>query len=132
MERAPMTGTGLPAPGIPGEPCKLITAVVPDDGADLALMKALRKKKGVIRSSSTSCLALPVLTETKVRPGKLPEPQLARVIQVLVPESDAQALFEFVCQHAGIDGQNRGIVMQAPAPFCSTYVLPEGVPDEAE
>lgn len=132
MERAPMTGAGLPAPGVPGEPCKLITAVVPDDGADLALMRALRKMKGVVRANSTSCLVLPVLTETKLRPGKLPEPQLARVIEVLVPETDAQDLFEFVCQHAGIDGENRGIVMQAPAPFCSAYLLPEGVPDEPE
>jgi len=127
-----MSGAELPAPGVPGEPCKLITAVVPDDGADLALMKALRKTKGVISANSTSCLALPVLKETKVRPGKLPEPLLTWVIEVLVPEADAQAMFEFVCQHAGIDREQGGIVMQAPAPFCSTYVLPEGVPDEPE
>jgi hypothetical protein len=127
-----MTGAALPAPGVPGEPCKLITAVVPDDDTDLALMRALRKMKGVIRANSSSRLALPVLTETKVRPGKLPEPQLARVIEVLVPEADAEAVFEFVCQHAGIEGEQGGIVMQAPAPFCSTYVLPEGVPDEPE
>lgn len=85
-----------------------------------------------IRANCISCLALPVLTETKVRRGKLPEPLLARVIEVLVPEADAQAMFEFVCQHAGIDREQGGIVMQAPAPFCSTYVLPAGVPDEPE
>jgi hypothetical protein len=127
-----MTGAELPAPGVPGEPCKLITAVVPDDGADLALMKALRTAKGVIRANSTSSLVLPVLKETKTRPGKLPEPLLARVIQVLVPEAYAEAIFEFVCQHAGIEREQGGIVMQTPAPFCSTYELPEGVPDEPE
>ena len=43
---------------------------------------------------------------------------------------DAPDLFEFVCQIAVTDDVNGGVVWQSAAPFCSDFVLPEGVPDE--
>jgi hypothetical protein len=43
--------------GAPGEACKLITAILPDDGSDLKMLKELRREKGVIRADSMSCYA---------------------------------------------------------------------------
>lgn len=127
-----MTVATQGVPPVPGEPCKLITAVLPDDGTDLSLMKALRAEKGVIRANSTSCLANSILAEARTRPGKLPEPILARIVEVLVPEAEADDVFEFVCHNANIDHLGGGVVFQSPVPYCTAYSLPEGVPDEKE
>ena len=119
-----------PAPAIPGEACKLISVAVPDDGTDLRLLRALRAEKGVVRANSISCLGSSVTLETRTKPGKLPQPIMARFVEILVPESDADDVFEFVCRLAITGELGGGVVWQSVAPFCSDYVLPEGVPDE--
>lgn len=125
-----MTSDDMVASMVSGEPCKLICAVTPDDGTDLKLMKVLREKKGLVSASSRNCLTISVLAEAKVKPGKLPEPNLTRITEILVPVALADELFEFVCQHADIERKGGGIVLQRPAPFCTPYSLPDGVPDE--
>jgi hypothetical protein len=123
-----------PAPrGVPGEPCKLITAILQDGGEHLhvSLKKALRGKKAVIRANSTACLSLTVFSLQKAKPGKLPEPTLAHFVEILVPEAEADEIFSFVCDHVGLHELGSGLVFQQPAPFCTPYSLPEGVPDEA-
>lgn len=127
-----MTASPRVAHSVPGELCKLITVIIPDDGTDLALMTALRSDMGVVRASSTACKGLSILVRTKTKVGKLPQPTLARRVEILVPEADAEQVFEFVCQHASIGGLHGGIVMLAPASFCTPYTLPEGVPDEED
>ena len=117
-------------PPVPGEACKLITCVIPDDGSDMTLLKALRVEKSVIRANSSHCYGSSILAEAKTKPGKLPEPILARLIQILVSEEEADDVFDFVCQNAGIDQLGGGIVFQCAAPFATPYALPEGVPDE--
>lgn len=119
-------------PPVAGEPCKRITAVLPDDGTDLLLMRALRAEKGIVRTNSTACSGLSILAETVVKRGRLPEPMLVRAVEILVPEAEADSVFAFVCQHANIDRPNGGVVMLGPAPFCTPYLLPEGVPDEQD
>lgn len=123
-----------PAPvGVPGEPCKLITAVLQDGGKHLhvSLKKALRAKKAVIRANSTSCLSLSVVALQKTKPGKLPQPTLAHFVEILVPEAEADDVFAFVCDHVGLDELGSGLVFQQAAAFCTPYSLPEGVPEEA-
>ena len=118
------------APATGGEACKLISVALPDDGTDVRLLTELRSKKGVLRADSLSCLASSVNAEARTKPGKLPQPSMARLVHILVPEDDAPDLFEFVCQIAVTDDVNGGVVWQSAAPFCSDFVLPEGVPDE--
>ncbi len=118
-------------PPVPGDACKLITCVIPDDGTDLTLLRALRAEKGVIRANSAHCYGNSILAVAKTRAGKLPEPILTRLVQILVSETEADDVFEFVCENADIDRQGGGIVFQSPAPFGTAYALPEGVPDEA-
>ena len=117
-------------PRVPGDQCKLITAVFVDDGTDLALLKALRSDKGIIRASSTSCLGSSITAEARTKPGKLPEPLMVRKVEILVPEDRADELFDFVCEHARITEPGRGVVWQTSAPFCTPYELPPGLPEE--
>ena len=125
-----MSDESAVAAAVPGEPCKLITAVVPDDGTDLVMMKALRDEKDIISANSVSCLGIAVLREAKVKPGRLPEPVAVRMIEVAVPKSRADEIFDFIFAHAKLDRPGGGAVVQTPAAFCTPYVLPDGVPDE--
>ena len=119
-------------PGVPGEPCKLISAVVvADDGTDLAILKDLREEKGVLQAFSHTCSGSSITTETKTKPGRLPEPVLVHLVEILVPESRADEVFEFVCKAARIDEPGRGAVWQSGSAFCTPFALPPNVPDEA-
>ena len=119
-----------PAPAVPCEACKLISAALPDDGSDLRLLRALRAEKGVLRANSISCLGSSVTLEARTKPGKLPQPIMARLVEILVPESHADDIFEFVCRIAITGDWGGGVVWQSVAPFCTDYAMPEGVPDE--
>jgi hypothetical protein len=119
-------------PGIPGEAGKLITVILPDDGRDLDILKALRQQKGIIRADSMPCYASTHLAEKKTKRGKLPEPVLARIVEVLVANADAEEIFRFVCEQTDPDHPEGTLVYQTSAPFCTPYTLPEGVPDERE
>ena len=122
--------TATPGPGLPGDRCKLITAVVADDGTDLDLLRALRSQRDVIRASSTSCLGSSITAEARTKPGRLPEPVMVRKVEILVPEDRADDVFEFVCVHSRLTELGRGVVWQTSAPFCTPYELPEGLPEE--
>ncbi len=117
---------------IEGEACKLIVCIIMDSDKrqDLALLKRLRSEKNVIRATTAPCLSSSILVEAKTRPGKLPEPVLARHLQILVSEAEADDVFDFVCENAGIDKYGGGGALVMPAPFGTMYRLPEGVPDE--
>lgn len=115
--------------GLPVEDCKLITSVVPDDGTDLRILKGLREK-GIVRADSTVCYASSSLAEKKTKPGKLPEPVLARMVEVLVPARDADEIFEFVCSFSDPEAPEGSIVYQSDAPFATPYTLPDDVPEE--
>ena len=118
------------APDIVGERCKLICAAVLDDGTDLQILKALREEKGILRANSISCLSSSVAAESRTKPGKLPHPVMGRLVEILVAETDAEDVFDFVCRLAVSEDQDGGVVWQIPAPFCTPYELPEGVPEE--
>lgn len=113
-----------------GERCKLISVALPDDGTDVRLLTALRAENAVLRADSIACLSSSLNGEARTKPGKLPQPEMARLVQILVPERDAAELFEFVCRTAITEDADGGIAWQSSAPFCSDYALPEGVPDE--
>jgi hypothetical protein len=115
---------------VPGEPCKLICAAVLDDGTDLQILEALRAEKNVLRANSISCLSSSVAAESRTKPGKLPQPVMGRLVEILVPEADAEDIFAFVCRLAVSTDEDGGVVWQSAAPFCTPYELPAGVPDE--
>jgi len=126
-----MTASVEASSSVPCEPCKLITAVVPDDGSDLTLMRALRDEKGIVRANSFSCYGSSILAEARPRRGKLPVPKLVRMVEIVVAETDAEDVFSFVCNAADIGRPGGGIVLQQAAPVATPYMMPEGLPDEA-
>ncbi len=114
----------------PREATKLITCILPDDGSHKVLIEALYHEKQITRAESSSCLSVGNLTDAKVKPGTLPHTSLARVVRVVVPEAEADALFDYICEKANINREGGGVVMQMPLVTSTPYVLPEGVAEE--
>lgn len=110
---------------------KLIQCVVPDDGTDKMLLRALRDQMGIVSGYSRSCRSVAALTKVKAKPGKLPPSELARLVQVVTSEDQADAVFDLLFETAKLDQPGRGVVWQGPLLACTAFALPEGVPEEA-
>ena len=49
---------------------------------------------------------------------------------LVVPEAEADALFEFICEKANIDREGGGVVLQHALVTATPFALPEGVAEE--
>lgn len=115
---------------LPPKAAKLITCVLPDDGSDKALMRALRHEKQVIRISSVACRGTAVLQSAKSKRDRLPEPTLVRKVEMVVADDEADALFDYIYEKAGIGRKGGGAMFMGPLINMTPFELPEGVPDE--
>jgi hypothetical protein len=114
----------------PGGPAKLISCMLPDDGTERRLLAWLRDEVGIARVSSVYCRAHSVLAESRARRGRLPEPELVRLVRIVVEPQQADALFDRICEQAQIHRPGGGILTITPLTFATPYRLPEGVPNE--
>ena len=109
---------------------KLITCILPDDGSHKALLEALRHEKQITKADVGSCMAMGSLANAKVKPGTLPDAYLARIVRVVVPEAEADALFEYIYEKAHIGRDGGGVLHQNALATSTPFALPEGVAEE--
>jgi hypothetical protein len=121
----------LPGPRpITGSAAKLIYCLVPDDGTDKRLLRILRDHHVITRANSSACRAVSILRAATTRRGKLPEPQLARIVTVIVDQDQADTMLDFIYEHAKVGRPGGGMVMMASIALATPFLMPEGVPDE--
>lgn len=119
-----------PTPGPMGSrSAKLISCFLPDDGTERRLLRWLRDQ-GITRANSVYCRGHSVLREAMARRGKLPEPELVRLVTIVVDADEADALFELIYAQAGIHRPGGGALMMTRLTFATLFVLPEGVAGE--
>lgn len=125
-----MTATTDSHQALPRLAAKLITCILPDDGSDKALMRTLRQEKQIINTSSVACRGISVLQNASCKLDRLPEPSLVRMVRVAVAASEADALFDYIYEVAGIGHKGGGTIFMGRLTSMTLWELPEGIPDE--
>jgi nitrogen regulatory protein PII len=109
---------------------KIITCILPDDGQDMALLKALRREKGIISANTFQCRGFGLQLRRKYKWKRQVAGYSVRVVTVVVKEDQADDLFEYIYYQVNFDHPCPGLIYQANLMAATPYTLPAGVLEE--
>lgn len=115
---------------MPLEARQIITCILPDDGTDKTLLRALRDEKGIFRADSVACRGIAALRDAKTKKGRLPQSTLVRMVNCLVPVTEAETLFEFIYEKARIGRPGGGMLFMGKPVESTPFSLPKDVLEE--
>jgi len=115
---------------VPRETVKLISCIVNNEKVERELLQALYDEQQMTRVNSVNCRGYASLFEARAKVGTLPQPHFSHLIEVVVSQADADALFDFIFRKAGLDKPGAGIVFMAPLHAASHFSLPDEVLQE--
>ena len=109
---------------------KIITCILPDEGQDIALLKALRTEKGIISANTSQCRGFGLQLRRRYKGKRQVAGYSVRVVTVVVEEDQADDLFEYIYYKVNFDHPCPGLIYQGGLLAATPYTLPAGVQEE--
>lgn len=109
---------------------KCITCILPDEGKDMELIKALRRDKGIITANTFQCRGFSHQLRGRYSRRRQLATHSVRVVTLVVSEQQADDIFEYVYHQVNSGHLSPGLVYQGDLLAATPYALPEGVQEE--
>jgi hypothetical protein len=109
---------------------KIITCILPDEGQDMALLKALRREKGVITANTFQSRGFGLQLRRRYMGKRQVAAYSVRVVTVVVRADQADDLFEYIFYRVNFDHSCPGLIYQGNLLAVTPYTLPAGVLEE--
>ena len=110
---------------VPREAVKLISCIVNSEKTERKLLQALYDEQQITRANSINCRGYASLFEARAEANTLPRPHFAHLIEVVVSQSKADAVFDFIFRKAELDKPGAGVVFMESLYGASNFSLPE-------